>query len=342
MQDRQDQSAENSAIPATKEHTHTMGTTRIVRGREALRRRRHATSIGTAIFLGLGLVGLLASTADAATTPQRGAASGTVASIAGTSMEVQSATEGQTTVDWTTSTVFSTTVTKAVNSLVTGNCITVTGTPNKKSKTTVAARSITLTTASSSGSCTTVAGAGAGAGAGGFGGGGFAGRTGGAGGTGTGGGGFPGGARTGEGGAAGGARSGAGFRGGNFSFTFASGKITAVKGGTLTVKGVLISTTTSKTKSSSKSKSKKAIPKPKTETLKITTSKTTTVSQTQTTTSAALAVKDCVSALGAIGSTGTVTAETVRITSTSGGTCTGGFGGGFGGGGFGGGGTAGA
>jgi hypothetical protein len=43
-----------------------------------------------------------------------------------------------------------------------------------------------------------------------------------------------------------------------------------------------------------------------------------------------VAVGDCVSAFGPAGTTGSVTATTVRITSTGGGTCTSGFGGGGG------------
>ena len=69
-------------------------------------------------------------------------------------MEVQNASSGQTTVNWSTTTTFSKTVTEAVSALVAGDCVTVNGTPSKKSKTTIAARTITVSTASSSGSCT--------------------------------------------------------------------------------------------------------------------------------------------------------------------------------------------
>ena len=46
---------------------------------------------------------------------------------------------------WTSTTQFSKTVTEAVSALAVGDCVTVTGTPSKKSKTTIAARSITVT-----------------------------------------------------------------------------------------------------------------------------------------------------------------------------------------------------
>ena len=88
-----------------------------------------------------------------------------MASIAGTTMEVQSATEGQTSVSWTPTTTFSETATETVSSIAVGDCLTVTGTPSKKSKTTVAARSITISQPTSSGTC--AAGFGGGA-AGGF------------------------------------------------------------------------------------------------------------------------------------------------------------------------------
>ncbi len=68
-------------------------------------------------------------------------------------MEVQSATEGQTSVSWTPTTTFSETATETVSAIAVGDCLTVTGTPSKKSKTTVAARSITISQPTSSGTC---------------------------------------------------------------------------------------------------------------------------------------------------------------------------------------------
>ena len=122
------------------------------------------------------------------------------------------------------------------------------------------------------------------------------------------------------------------------NFAIATGKVTAVKGSTISLSGTVLSQLTRP--SSSKSKSTKK-PTVKTQKLKVTTSSTTTLSETQSTTATALSVGDCVSTFGTASSTGAVTATTVRITSTGGQTCSTGFGGGgFGGGGFGGGGSS--
>ena len=291
-------------------------------------RRRFTRLAGTGATALLAATAV-ASTAAAATTPARPiGVSGSVASLSGSSMEVQNASTGQTTVNWSTTTTFSKTVTETVSALAAGNCVTVSGTPSKNSKTTIAARSITVSTASSSGSCTpgdrtgTAAGA-AGAG-GGFPGGGFR-RAGGTGASGS----AQGGTRPSFGG-------GSNFRKGLANLAIASGKVTAVSGSTVTVSGISISPglfARGATNSSSKTK-KPTAPKTKTETLMITTSSTTTVSATQTAASTDLAVGDCVSAFGPAATNGSVTAGTVRITATSG-TCSGGFGG-FGGGGPGG------
>ncbi len=84
-------------------------------------------------------------------------------------MEVQSTT-AQTAVTWTPTTTFSETATETVSAIAVGDCLTVTGTPSKKSKTTIAARSITISKASTTGTCTSGFGGAAGAAAGGFGG----------------------------------------------------------------------------------------------------------------------------------------------------------------------------
>jgi hypothetical protein len=301
-----------------------------------LAQSRWARIVGTG---GVALVAAaaLSSTAGAATAPPAGGglgASGSVAALnaSASNMEVQNATSGQTTVNWTSTTQFSKTVTEAVSAVATGDCVSVTGTPSKKSKTTIAARSITVTTASSSGSCTGFGARGA-AGAPGQGGGffrsgsGSSGRPSFGGAGGEGGGSFP------RGGNAGGSSN---FRKALASLAIGSGKVKSVKGSTLTLTGYVVSPGQFTTKSSSKTKKPTA---PKTETITITTSKSTTVSSTQSTAASALAVGDCVSAFGPAASNGAVTAKTVRITSTGGGTCTSGFGGGAG---FGGGGGFGA
>ncbi len=292
-------------------------------------RRRWMRLAGTAA------TALLAATAVAsaagAATPSNTGATGSVAALGASSMEVQNPSSGQTTVNWTSSTTFSKTVSEAVSALANGDCLTVSGTPSKKSKTTIAARTITVRAASSSGTCTGVGtAAGAAPAVGGAPGGGGFGRFAGGGGFGA--------------GAEGGTRpsfSGSGssnFRKELASLAIASGKVTGVSGSTITVSGTAVSP--GQFVSKSKSSKKSTPPKPKTEILKITTSGTTTVSATQTTASNALAVGDCVSAFGPPATNGSVTATTVRITATSG-TCNGGFGGGFRGG-FGGGGAGGA
>ncbi len=135
---------------------------------------------------------------------------------------------------------------------------------------------------------------------------------------------------------------GGGAGGGNFrkafaSLSVASGKVTGVNGSTVTLSGITLSPGSfGRGSNNAKSNTKAKKPTtPKTETLKVTTSNSTTLNATQSVSASALAVGDCVSAFGPAASTGAVTATTVRITSTGGGTCSGGFGGGrfFGGGG---------
>jgi hypothetical protein len=289
--------------------------------------------------LGIGATTVVAASAVAsaagAAAPKNSpvGASGSVAAITGTTMEVQNPSSGQTAVSWTPTTKFAKTVTEAVGSITVGTCVTATGTPAKNSKTMIPARSVTVTTASSTGSCTgggTRFGGAPGGGAGGF-----QFRRGG---------GFPGG-----GGPEGGTPRSipSNIRNRFASFSIASGKVTGVNGSTLTVSGINVSPGSFNSKSS-KSKRPTA---PKTETLKITTTSSTTVSATHTAASADLAVGACVTALGPAAANGSVTADTVRISSSVNGSCTGGFarfgrggpgGGGFPGGGFPGGGGGGA
>jgi hypothetical protein len=259
--------------------------------------------------------------AGAATTQLAGA-SGSVAALSATSMEVQNPSSGQTTVSWTGTTNFSKVVHETVGAIAIGECATVTGTKSKKSKTTITATDITVRPASSSGSCTGPGGrftGGPGLGTRTFRPGGVAGG--------------PGPGAFGQGGPA-----GSGVRrsfGGGANFAVASGKVTAVSGSTISLSGAILGAFTARNSGSTSSKSNKKPTPPKTEKLKVTTTKSTTVSTTQSTTAAALAVGDCVSAFGQGSSTGAVTATTVSITSTGTTTCASGpgrFGGGFGGG----------
>jgi hypothetical protein len=298
-------------------------------GKRALR----ASAVLVSMLVVLG-VSSEAGASVAATSPT-GGASGSVASISGTTMEVQS-TSSQTSVSWSTSTAFSETDSEALSAVTVGDCLMVTGTAGKKSKTTIAARSITISKPSSTGSCTAASTSG-GAGGSRFAGGGGFGGFGGAGAGGT--------RPSGSAPSGGFARGSGGSRGsfaGLANLAIANGKVTAVKGSKVTMSGTVLSSLFKPgTSKSSKSKSKKTSKpaKLKTEKLKITTGKTTTLSETQAITSTSLAVGDCVTAFGTASSTGAVTASTVRITSTGGKSCSsgfGGFGGGGGGGGFGG------
>lgn len=286
-----------------------------------VRRWMQILGTGAAALLAAGAVTSSAGAASTSNFPM--AAVGDVAALSGSSMEVQSPSSGQTTVNWTPTTTFSQSATKTVSAITVGDCVTATGTASKKSKTTIAARSITLSTPNSSGAC---------------------GPTGGGGGAfrfGSGSTRPPGGFqfRGGEGGGTRPSFPGGGSRAKNFAKQFAnldiaSGKVTAVDGATLTVSGISISGGSFGSRSSSKSSKSSKPTKPKTETLKVTTTSSTPVSTTETVASSALAVGDCVSAFGPSASNGAVTATTVRITSTGGGSCTGAAGGGFPGGGF--------
>lgn len=300
------------------------------------RSRRVGLRLRRGVVMAVPLAGALTfavTTVAGAATP--GFASGSVAAVSGSSMEVQNPSSGQTTVSWTSSTRFTQTLTATRSAVVTGSCVTVVGKPTKKGSTTrITATSVSITPASSSGQC--AAGA--------------SGRPGTAGG-------FGGGFRFGGGGAGGGFRFGQGSNGSrpNFSghfpalnFSFGSGQVTSVGGTTFTVKGIAAGSFKPPARNSKNKKQRFA--KPKLTTLTVTTTSSTTYSQTQTTSASSLAVGDCVTAVGSVGSTGAVSADTVRISTSTSGSCTGSFGGagggfaggGFGGGGFGGGGAAGA
>lgn len=281
---------------------------------------------GAAALLAAGIVGSSAAAGAAATANAPTGASGSVAALGTSSMEVQNPSSGQTTVNWTSTTTFSKSITESVGAIAVGDCVTATGSASKKSKTTISARSITLTMPDNTGACRTSGGRGAngfrfGTGSGGPPAGGFQFRTGtGAGGSGSARPSFP------KGGPPGNVRQ-------QFAnLDIASGKVTAVNGLTITLSGTSISPSTFTQRGKPSSKSKKPTT-PKTETLKITTSSSTPVNTTQTVASSALAVGDCVSAFGPAASNGSVTATTVRITSTGGGNCNAGFAGGPGGGG---------
>jgi hypothetical protein len=280
--------------------------------------------------LGLALSALAATgTAGAATAPVRPtAASGTLAALSDTSIEVQNPTSGQVTVSWSSTTTFSQTVTVPASTLAVGDCVTATGSaPSSKSKSksktgSIKATTISISHPSSSGACSGFGGTGLG-GAG-FGGGGTAG----AGGSGTfrpPSGTFP------KGGSAAGRAAGA-FGG------IAFGKVTSISGNVLVVVGTTPKfTAPAKGKTAGKTKSKTATtakPKLVTTTSKVTYATSTTFSQTMPASAAALVVGQCVTALGPAGDTGAIVATTITVRPAPATGCVsftgaGGFGGGF-------------
>ena len=103
------------------------------------------------------------------------------------------------------------------------------------------------------------------------------------------------------------------------SLSIASGKVTEVNGSTVTVSGTNVSLghlPGPAFDEFEEHEEQEAGCQPKKEKLTITTSKSTTVSATQSASSTELAVGDCVSAFGPAATNGAVTATTVRITST--------------------------
>lgn len=283
-----------------------------------------AVLIGAVGALALGGVAA-AATAPAGTGARRFGPGtfGKVAAISGTSMEVQSTTTGQTTVEWTSSTIFSQIATVSLSSIAVGDCVTVTG---KASKKTVTATSVSVSQPPSSGTCTgsNVQGPG------GFG---------------------PGATRpagnftppSGRSGSFARRFSGKGFSGGHgfaglANFGFASGKVTAVGSDSLTLDGISSADLTalravgSKKAKTTSAKAKKASSSPsrapqlKKTTFSVTVNSSTTYTENESATASNLAVGDCVTASGKTATNGTVTATVVRITSTGASSCTGGFG----------------
>ncbi|MGD0880203.1 MAG: hypothetical protein ABSB09_01355 [Acidimicrobiales bacterium] len=226
-------------------------------------------------------------------------ASGTIAAINGTSLEVQNTQTGQTTVNYTSATTIRQITTTTASGVTVGSCISAFGKPTTPSSSStpfgepITATTVTITQPTS-GTCSR----------GGFGGG-FGGGT------------RPAGASrfhgfSGTGGT--GTRPG----GGTFSpgdFGAASGQVTAVNGSTVTV-----NETDPQTK--------------KTSSVTVTLTGTTTFTTTVTATASAIVVGQCARAVGTADSTGAVTANSLTISAPTNGTCTSGFGvrGGFGGG----------
>ena len=249
------------------------------------------------------------------------AATGTIASITGQILEVQNKEQAQqTTVNLTAKTAISATLSMALSDVTVGTCITATGTKGAAGAVDAASVVIEPTTA---GNCTLRGGFGGGAGFGG----GFRGGAGGGtppGGTGT--------TRS----VPGGARFRVPANEANVI-----GKVTAVSGTTITVKGFSIS---GFGRPAGAAPVPATVPKTVTET--VTVSAKTTYVKTERVNASALKVGECATAFGSTNDIGAVTATRLTVTQPTAQGCVatfgfrGGFGGGFGrggGGGFGGG-----
>lgn len=217
-------------------------------------------------------------------------ASGSVAAINGTSMEVQNPASGQTTVDWTGSTRFTRVATVTAAALTPGACVTVVG---QTTNGVFTARTVSIAPAVTGGSCP---GPGA-----------FFGR--------------PGGFRAGFG-PSGSSPSGSlpapgarrAFAGTNAGLV--AGQVVSVQAPTLVVHGSRLNGFRFRSSSTS-------VPPTTTagSDISVTLAATTVYSETSSTTASALAVGDCVVANGSADSTGAIAARAVRITSTGGQSC---------------------
>jgi Domain of unknown function (DUF5666) len=294
---------------------------RAARDRSRSRRRSPVARVMGLLALGTAAATLAAcgSSSSASTTsttkaPQRGGAaggaggrqfpgaSGTIAAVSGTSLEVQNPRTGQTTVNYTTTTTFQQTVAASAADVTAGACISAFGKPTSASSSTsrfgipVTATTV-MVSQPTSGSCSP--------GAGGSGGGGGA-----APGAGAPGGGTPGGP---TGGRPGGSGRFPGRAAGQFAA--ASGLVTAVNGLQVTVSEM--SRTTGQSTS-----------------VAVTLASSTTYSQRTAASPSDLAVGKCAQAVGTADTTGAVTARSITVSTPGANGCTGRFGaGGFGGGG---------
>jgi len=287
-----------------------------------------------ALAVGLGAVALVAAAcggAAASTTSQPASnsgsgspanrpipgASGEIAALTPPSMEVQNPETGQTTVNWTSSTTFTQTVTGSLSTVAAGDCVSVSGTPSSpgSASSAITARTVSIMPASSSGTCTSPANV---FGSGGTGGSGFrfSGRP--PSGNFPGGGSFP--TRT--------TTPGETFP----QFSTAFGQVSSVSSSGFVVSG----TEHSAIFRPGSSKSTTTTTTPAKTDITITTSSSTTVSQIESASASNLSAGECVTAIGSSSSTGAVAANTISIRQPVNGECFGGFGGG-GGGGFGGG-----
>jgi hypothetical protein len=215
-------------------------------------------------------------------------ASGTIAAVNGTSMEVQNPSTGQTTVSYTSGTTFRQIVSSDASSVTVGSCISAFGKPTSGSSSSsgVFGEPITASTVSVtqsvSGSCTA----------------GFGARFGG-------GGAPPSGSRTTFGT---GTRPPGANRPRNGQFGGANGQVTAVN-----VSAVTVQETNPRTNKSSS--------------VVVTLTSTTTYTTSQSASPSALVVGQCARAVGGASSSGAITARSITVSSPGANGCTGGFGG---------------
>lgn len=240
------------------------------------------------------------STVPSATSKRPPGTSGKIAAItaASSSMQVQSPTIGEVTVNWTTSTRFTQTRSLSAGAVAVGDCVAVTGTPG--GSTSISARSVSITPAATGGTCKANPGGGGGL---------FAGRR-------------P-------------NRTSGSVPRGSIPSTHRSvpsgavpavafGKVTATSSGGFTVSGTLRKSIFGAGRGSTSSTSTTA---PATQTISVTASSSTTYMETGSATSSALAVGSCVTAVGPASDTGAVTASTIAIRPAVNGQCNAGFGG---------------
>lgn len=269
------------------------------------RRRQVGARSGLVLIAGALAVGLVAcggSSTPSASSPSAPSSSsrsapaappgafGTAAAVNATSLEVQNPSTGQVTVNFSSSTTFSNTVSGTLADVTVGSCVAVTsaaaaGSAAPAAGSPLAARTVTITPAGPNG-CT--------AGAGGFGGG-----------RGAGGG------------------SGAGRPSGSVRPSGANGANGAGRGGfgRGAVGSVTAASATGFTVHSSARGSN-----PATDTT-VTVTSSTTYSKVESATSSALAVGDCIAAVGQTDDTGAVTAKTIGISKPGPNGCSTGFGG---------------
>ncbi|HEX3815525.1 MAG TPA: hypothetical protein VHX59_22030 [Mycobacteriales bacterium] len=215
------------------------------------------------------------------------AASGKVAAISGTTMQVQSQQNGQVAVGWSTSTKFSHTVTMALSAVKAGACVIATAPSGTSATATSFTAGTVVVTAAKNGSCTGDRSAGGG----------------------------PSGQRP-SGSRPSNRPSGfpSGGAGGGQLGAIAAGKVTSVSGSKVVIAAEQRGSTANSTTNSTVDKT-------------VTVGSATKITTEAATTAHSVQVGKCVTAQGKADSSGTVAATTVQITDPTNGQCGGGFGG---------------